>query len=68
MQLKFSNKLLKKKQQNNKKNILKFQVNLQALEYWFNMIKGAYILYEVIIKDQILFNKFIKKNSRSFAM
>ena len=40
---------------------MKFQVNLQALEYWFNMIKGAYIFYEVFIKSQILSNKFIKK-------
>ena len=26
------------------------------------MIKGAYRFHEVIIKSQILFNKFIKKN------
>ena len=41
---------------------MNFQVNLQA--YWFNMIKGAYIFYEVIIKSQILSNKFIFKKIR----
>ena len=40
---------------------MKFQVNLQALEYWYNMIKWVYIFYEVIIKSQIVSKKFIKK-------
>ena len=57
-----------KNQQNSKQNIMKFQVNLLALEYWYNMIKRAYIFYEVIIKSQILSNNFILKNPRSFAI
>ena len=32
------------------------------------MIKGAHIFYEVIIKNQILSNKFIKNNPKSFAI
>ena len=35
---------------------MKFQANLQALEYW-----GSYILQKVIVKSQVLYNKFIKK-------
>ena len=44
---------------------MKFQVNLRA--YWFNMIKGVYIFYEVIIKSQILSSKFILKKSEKFC-
>ena len=39
---------------------MKFQVNLQALEYWYKMIKRVYIFYKIIVKSQILLNiKFI---------
>ena len=40
---------------------MKLQVNLNALKYWRDMIKGEHRFHEVIIKSQILSNKFIKK-------
>ena len=48
---------------------MKFQVNLQALEYWSNIYDVIMMLfYEVITKSQILSNKFIKKNTRSLPI